>query len=300
MTWATEAGDEVMVAYTLTRQADQAADRRDAAAAVGLAQAALRRPIPARVRAVAFQQQAHGHAIAGEEAATFRALDHALEEAPRATRGRAATAHRATSRCSGRLLASLRPRRPAIGAFERELAHSRPCIAATVAANSLVVERLRLGRTNQASNRRRRGPRRRSGDRLQAHPPAADPMSRPLVVWKYAASLDGRIAARDGSSKWITSEESRADVHRLRAELDAIMVGSGTLAADDPSLTVRHVQGRQPLRVVVDSNARTKPTPGQEKLHDLMRRRGCTRRSNSATALSGDQGRARHLDCPYS
>jgi transcriptional regulator with XRE-family HTH domain len=81
MTWATEAGDEVMVAYTLTRQADQAADRRDAAAAVGLAQAALRRPIPARVRAVAFQQQAHGHAIAGEEAATFRALDHALEEA---------------------------------------------------------------------------------------------------------------------------------------------------------------------------------------------------------------------------
>ena len=82
-------------------------------------------------------------------------------------------------------------------------------------------------------------------------------MSRPLVVWKYAASLDGRIAARDGSSKWITSEESRADVHRLRAELDAIMVGSGTLAADDPSLTVRHVQGRQPLRVVVDSNART-------------------------------------------
>jgi diaminohydroxyphosphoribosylaminopyrimidine deaminase / 5-amino-6-(5-phosphoribosylamino)uracil reductase len=82
-------------------------------------------------------------------------------------------------------------------------------------------------------------------------------MSRPLVVWKYAASLDGRIAARDGTSKWITSEESRADVHRLRAELDAIMVGSGTQAADDPSLTVRHVQGRQPLRVVVDSNART-------------------------------------------
>jgi diaminohydroxyphosphoribosylaminopyrimidine deaminase/5-amino-6-(5-phosphoribosylamino)uracil reductase len=82
-------------------------------------------------------------------------------------------------------------------------------------------------------------------------------MTRPLVVWKYAASLDGRIAARDGTSKWITSEESRADVHRLRAELDAIMVGSGTMTADDPSLTVRHVEGRQPLRVVVDSNART-------------------------------------------
>jgi diaminohydroxyphosphoribosylaminopyrimidine deaminase / 5-amino-6-(5-phosphoribosylamino)uracil reductase len=82
-------------------------------------------------------------------------------------------------------------------------------------------------------------------------------MTRPLVVWKYAASLDGRIAARDGTSKWITSEESRADVHRLRAELDAIMVGSGTMTADNPSLTVRHVEGPQPLRVVVDSNART-------------------------------------------
>jgi diaminohydroxyphosphoribosylaminopyrimidine deaminase / 5-amino-6-(5-phosphoribosylamino)uracil reductase len=83
-------------------------------------------------------------------------------------------------------------------------------------------------------------------------------VTRPRVLWKYAASLDGRIAAVDGTSKWITSEESRADVHRLRAGHDAIVVGSGTQRLDDPQLTVRQVQvPRQPLRVVVDSNART-------------------------------------------
>jgi diaminohydroxyphosphoribosylaminopyrimidine deaminase / 5-amino-6-(5-phosphoribosylamino)uracil reductase len=83
-------------------------------------------------------------------------------------------------------------------------------------------------------------------------------MTRPRVLWKYAASLDGRIAAVDGSSKWITSEESRADVHRLRGSCDAIVVGSGTQRVDDPHLTVRHVEvTHQPLRVVVDSGART-------------------------------------------
>ena len=83
-------------------------------------------------------------------------------------------------------------------------------------------------------------------------------MTRPTVLYKYAASLDGRIAARDGSSRWITSEESRTDVHRLRAECDAIVVGSGTQRLDDPHLAVRHIKvDRQPLRVVVDSNART-------------------------------------------
>jgi diaminohydroxyphosphoribosylaminopyrimidine deaminase/5-amino-6-(5-phosphoribosylamino)uracil reductase len=85
-------------------------------------------------------------------------------------------------------------------------------------------------------------------------------MSRPQITWKYGASLDGRIAAADGSSKWITSQEARTDAHRLRAECDAVMVGSGTQATDDPHLAVRHVQGRQPLRVVVDSNARTPVT----------------------------------------
>ncbi|GHG68496.1 bifunctional diaminohydroxyphosphoribosylaminopyrimidine deaminase/5-amino-6-(5-phosphoribosylamino)uracil reductase RibD [Streptomyces griseocarneus] len=88
---------------------------------------------------------------------------------------------------------------------------------------------------------------------------------RPFVVWKYAATLDGRSAAADGTSRWISSAESRADVHRLRAEADAVVVGSGTLRADDPHLAVRGALLRrpepvtQPLRVVVDTNATVKP-----------------------------------------
>jgi diaminohydroxyphosphoribosylaminopyrimidine deaminase/5-amino-6-(5-phosphoribosylamino)uracil reductase len=74
---------------------------------------------------------------------------------------------------------------------------------------------------------------------------------RPWVVLKLAATLDGRTAAPDGSSRWITGEEARADAHRLRAESDAVIVGAGTVRADDPSLTVRDVPGGDPLRVVL-------------------------------------------------
>jgi diaminohydroxyphosphoribosylaminopyrimidine deaminase/5-amino-6-(5-phosphoribosylamino)uracil reductase len=82
-------------------------------------------------------------------------------------------------------------------------------------------------------------------------------LGRPHVRWKYAATLDGRIAAADGTSRWITSAQARADVHRLRAESDAVIVGSGTLRADDPHLAVRGIEGvTQPLRVVIDSRAR--------------------------------------------
>jgi diaminohydroxyphosphoribosylaminopyrimidine deaminase/5-amino-6-(5-phosphoribosylamino)uracil reductase len=82
---------------------------------------------------------------------------------------------------------------------------------------------------------------------------------RPYVTWKYAATLDGRGAAADGSSRWITGEAARADVHRLRGEVDAVVVGVGTVLVDDPQLTVRPAAGRQPLRVVLDRTGRTPP-----------------------------------------
>ena len=79
---------------------------------------------------------------------------------------------------------------------------------------------------------------------------------KPLVTLKMAMSLDGKVATRTGDSKWISGEESRALVHRWRAEMDAVAVGSGTLTADDPRLTARHTDGepvRQPARVIFDS-----------------------------------------------
>lgn len=78
---------------------------------------------------------------------------------------------------------------------------------------------------------------------------------RPHVTWKYAASLDGRVAAADRTSQWISGPVSRAEVHAIRAATDAIVVGTGTVWADDPRLTARTADGglaeRQPLRVVV-------------------------------------------------
>ncbi|MGY1689741.1 bifunctional diaminohydroxyphosphoribosylaminopyrimidine deaminase/5-amino-6-(5-phosphoribosylamino)uracil reductase RibD [Geodermatophilus sp. SYSU D01105] len=87
---------------------------------------------------------------------------------------------------------------------------------------------------------------------------------RPHVVWKAAGTLDGRVAAADGSSRWVTGPEARAAVHRLRATCDAVVVGSGTALADDPQLTVRDADGRdadrQPLRVVLDRRGRLPAT----------------------------------------
>lgn len=84
-------------------------------------------------------------------------------------------------------------------------------------------------------------------------------LQRPFVYLKLAMSLDGKIATRTGMSQWITSEASRRKVHTLRNRVTAVMVGVGTVLADDPRLTtrVRSGRGRDPIRVVVDSNLRT-------------------------------------------
>jgi len=85
---------------------------------------------------------------------------------------------------------------------------------------------------------------------------------RPFVTLKVAATLDGKVAAADGSSRWITGEAARAQVHDLRARCDAVIVGAGTVLADDPELTSRlpDLARPQPVRVVVDSSGRAPAT----------------------------------------
>jgi diaminohydroxyphosphoribosylaminopyrimidine deaminase/5-amino-6-(5-phosphoribosylamino)uracil reductase len=101
---------------------------------------------------------------------------------------------------------------------------------------------------------------------------------RPFVILKMASTLDGRTSAADGSSRWITGDAARAEVHRLRAASDAVLVGAGTVRADDPALTVRLVDGPQPRRVVLGTaptTARVHPClEWQGPVDDLLERLG--------------------------
>lgn len=119
-------------------------------------------------------------------------------------------------------------------------------------------------------------------DALVAGWTRAAALGRPHVTWKIAGTLDGRVAAADGSSRWITSAPARADAHALRAQVDAIVVGTGTAIVDDPTLTARAADGSdlpdQPLRVVLGrrelpsgSRLRQGPTPAVHlRTHDPL------------------------------
>jgi diaminohydroxyphosphoribosylaminopyrimidine deaminase/5-amino-6-(5-phosphoribosylamino)uracil reductase len=91
-------------------------------------------------------------------------------------------------------------------------------------------------------------------------PLASATTARPITVGHLGQSLDGFIATPSGDSQFVTGNDNLVNIHRMRALSDAIVVGAGTVAADDPQLTTRHVEGPNPLRVVIDSGRRLQPT----------------------------------------
>ena len=93
---------------------------------------------------------------------------------------------------------------------------------------------------------------------------------KPFVVLKTAMTLDGKIATASGESKWITSDKSRKEVHKLRNELSAIMVGVNTVIKDNPKLTCRIEGGKNPVRIIVDSKLRI-PTTSEVVVDNLAK-----------------------------
>lgn len=112
----------------------------------------------------------------------------------------------------------------------------------------------------------------------------------PYVTYKCAMTLDGKIASISGSSRWISGEASRKIVHRMRAESNAIMVGVDTVIADNPQLTVRHIKGNNPLRIIVDSHLRT-------PLNSSMLCNGMAKGTIIATIESDPALHERYLNC---
>jgi diaminohydroxyphosphoribosylaminopyrimidine deaminase/5-amino-6-(5-phosphoribosylamino)uracil reductase len=112
----------------------------------------------------------------------------------------------------------------------------------------------------------------------------------PWVTLKWAQSLDGKIATSTGHSQWITSQRSRKAAHRLRARHDAILIGIGTVLGDDPQLTVRHVRGRDPIRIILDTRLQI---PFQSK---VLERRPGEPVTWVATTDSVDTVKARDLE----
>jgi diaminohydroxyphosphoribosylaminopyrimidine deaminase/5-amino-6-(5-phosphoribosylamino)uracil reductase len=151
--------------------------------------------------------------------------------------------------------------------------HTPPCTQAIVAAGvSEVVAAIRdpnpvvdgrgFAVLEQAGIRVRSGALAREAQRQNAAFIRHVTTQQPFVTLKVAATLDGKVAARDGSSRWITGEAARAEVHRMRGAADAIVAGAGTAIADDPALTVRDpdYRGRPVLRVLVDAAGRVPAT----------------------------------------
>ncbi|MDR1979742.1 MAG: bifunctional diaminohydroxyphosphoribosylaminopyrimidine deaminase/5-amino-6-(5-phosphoribosylamino)uracil reductase RibD [Synergistaceae bacterium] len=122
-------------------------------------------------------------------------------------------------------------------------------------------------------------------------------LNRPWVTLKAATGLDGRMALPSGESKWITGETARGWAHLMRAEHDAVLVGVGTILADDPQLTVRHTCGKSPLRIILDTNLSLPPDAGVLKDAGVFKKAGIFRKEGCLILTGcGDLEKKRALE----